>query len=89
MRKFWYHMTLMVLITAFGCREEEIPPKNSLVLEGYLIADAPIDRIQLTRLGGFSQEAENTPVNDALVGIFKNGQEPGFLLENIPGGEGS
>jgi hypothetical protein len=86
MKKWFLYIGLFPLCLTVACTEDEIPPRESLVLEAYLFADAPVDRVKVTRLGGFKEGSENVPVNNAIVNLFRNGQ--GFLLQTLPGKEG-
>lgn len=84
MRIVWY--TIWSFLLFASCQDEEIKPKNSLVLEGYLFANSAVDNIKVSRLGGFGEFIENEPINDALVLIIFNNQP--YLLEKTAGSDG-
>lgn len=65
----------------------DLTQSNSLILEGYLYANEPIEHIKLTKIVSFdSEESEKSPVNDADVQLIHDDKY--YLLVKAEGDSG-
>lgn len=80
MKRYFY--SILTLVILLGCNDEEFDPTETetVILEGFLYENAPVNNIRISQLIPFiGEESDSYEISDAMVTISSGGND--YLLE--------